>query len=156
MNKFYAVTTKCGHVGRGKFIEVTFPVVAESGREAALKGKAIPRVKHDNKYAIVDVKRITEDEYTKLQENVSKDPYLRCRNSQEQRKTCPNIGERIQYLYKIEDHRSERKERVKMLKNINKVNERYALKQAKNDYRLMDLDNEYMAEGGEGYGFIWN
>ena len=48
-NKFYAVVTKCGHVGNGKYREVTFPINADSGKEAAEIARWIPRVKHHKK-----------------------------------------------------------------------------------------------------------
>ena len=41
--KYFAVTTKCGHVGRKYYLPVTFPIVAESGKGAARLGRDIPR-----------------------------------------------------------------------------------------------------------------
>ena len=38
-NKYYAVTTKCGHVGKGKFYIVTFAIKAFTKKEAAEKGR---------------------------------------------------------------------------------------------------------------------
>ena len=45
-NKYYAVTTKCGHVGKGKFYIVTFAVKALTKKEAAerIKKKQIPKL----------------------------------------------------------------------------------------------------------------
>lgn len=35
--RYFIVTAKCGHVGKGKYIEVDFPVIANSKKEAAQK-----------------------------------------------------------------------------------------------------------------------
>ena len=62
-NKFYAVVTKCGHVGNGKYREVTFPINTDSGKEAAEIARWIPRVKHHKKDAIINVTEISYDYY---------------------------------------------------------------------------------------------
>ena len=67
--KYYAVTTKCGHVRRNKYVEVTFAIAAESGKEAAKIGRYMPRVKHDLPMAITNVVRISYEEYLELKEN---------------------------------------------------------------------------------------
>ena len=33
--RFYVVTAKCGHVGRGKYLEIEFPIYAESRHDAS-------------------------------------------------------------------------------------------------------------------------
>lgn len=85
MNK-YEVKCKCGHVGRNKYIVISFPVLAENGKDAARKARNFPRVKHHNKEAIISVKKITEEEYEQLQNKNAKDGYLKCKNIQDQRK----------------------------------------------------------------------
>ena len=79
-NKFYAVVTKCGHVGNGKYREVTFPINADSGTEAAEIARWIPRVKHHKKDAIINVTEISYDYYIELLEINNNDPYLQCKN----------------------------------------------------------------------------
>ena len=77
--KYFAVTTKCGHVGRKYYLPVTFPVVAESGKEAARLGRDIPRVKHTHKDAILDVREISYEEYLILEnENDNNDNCNEC------------------------------------------------------------------------------
>ena len=52
-NKFYAVVTKCGHVGNGKYREVTFPINADSGKDAAEIARWIPRVKYHKRMQLL-------------------------------------------------------------------------------------------------------
>ena len=54
--RYYEVTAKCGHVGKGFYIPITFPVRAKSAAEAASVTRAFPRVKHDHKDAILIVR----------------------------------------------------------------------------------------------------
>lgn len=83
--KYYSVTAKCGHVGRAFYIPVSFPVQAESGKEAAARVRSFGRVKHHHKDAILGVQEICSEEYDVLLEQNRLDPYLCCRNVQEQR-----------------------------------------------------------------------
>lgn len=106
--KFYAVETKCGHVGHQYCIIITFAIKACSGKEAARIAREIPRVKHDHKDAIQSVRCITEKEYLSIQEQNSNDEYLQCRSIQEQRERCTNINSRIIFdTYFSEDRRKE-------------------------------------------------
>ena len=81
---YYAVTCKCGHVGRQFFVRLDFPVNADSGKEAAEIARFIPRVKHDHKDAILNCAEIDYEEYLILQKINNNDPYLKCKNPQEQ------------------------------------------------------------------------
>lgn len=91
----YAVTAQFGHVGRGKYIPKTIPVYAENGREAAEKVRWMPRVKHHRKDAIIDVRKISEEEYLELKEINKNDPYFKVGSKQEQEKLCNNIEEAV-------------------------------------------------------------
>ena len=82
--KFFRVTCKCGHVGKQFFVRVDFPVNADSGKEAAEIARFIPRVKHDHKDAILNCVEIDYEEYQILQKINNNDPYLKCKNPQEQ------------------------------------------------------------------------
>lgn len=86
--KTYKVCAKCGHVGRGRYIESVFPIRAESPKEAAAKVREFPRVKHHHKDAIIYVREITEEQFNELVHINSKNPYMKCKNIQEQRKNC--------------------------------------------------------------------
>lgn len=92
--KYYEVIAKCGHVGEGKCVLITFACAAESGKEAAAKVRAYPRVKHHHKDAIRNVREISFEEYIKLRAENDADPYLHCKNIQEQRK-IPGFEKRI-------------------------------------------------------------
>ena len=92
--KFFEVEAKCGHVGMNKCILVTFACVAQDGKEAAAKARQFPRVKHDHKDAIRDVREISFEEFVKLRSENDADPYLHCKNPQEQRK-IPGFEARI-------------------------------------------------------------
>ena len=92
--KYYIVRTKCGHVGKTKYIVIDFPVAAENGKEAAKKARRIPRVKHHQKDAIIHVTEVSYDEYVECFKKNDNDAYLKCSNKQEQN-SIPNFCERI-------------------------------------------------------------
>lgn len=82
--KYFKVQAKCGHVGRNHYILKWFYVKALTGEEAAKVVRDKPRVKHDRKDAIRNVKEITFEEYqTGLKIN-SKDMYFKSTSKQEQ------------------------------------------------------------------------
>lgn len=85
MNKYFAVETKCGHVGKGKCIYIWFAVKAENGKAAAAKAREYKRAKHHHKDAIRKVKEISFEEYIQLRFANDNDPYLQCKNIQQQR-----------------------------------------------------------------------
>ncbi|MBQ8932670.1 MAG: hypothetical protein IJ061_00115 [Lachnospiraceae bacterium] len=121
---YYEVSTKCGHVGRGKYVIRTFPVIAEDGRQAAEKARYMPRVKHDHKDAILSVVLIDSERYEELRIINSQDPYLRCKNIQEQRANCIDLDlydepEKINYKKK---NINTRKARAEIRNRKNKIN----------------------------------
>ena len=61
--RYFNVTAKCGHVGRGYYIPITFAVKAESAAEAASVARDLPRVKHHHKDAILSVKEVNRYEF---------------------------------------------------------------------------------------------
>ena len=92
--KYYIVTAKCGHVGRGYYIPIDFPVRAESKTEAAKITRNSPRVKHHHKDAILDCREVSFEEYKAVIEKNKKDTYLLCHSSTEQRLFC-DIEDRV-------------------------------------------------------------
>ncbi len=82
--KYYKVVTKCGHVGRKRYIPITFAINAESGKEASKVARALPRVKHNRKFAIISCEEIMYDEYLEIKRFNNNDPYLKCKNIQQQ------------------------------------------------------------------------
>lgn len=85
MKKYYSIQVKCGHVGKKFYVPMTFAIIAESAKEAARIAREMPRVKHDHKDAIQSVLEISREEYIALRQQNDADPYLHCRNVQEQR-----------------------------------------------------------------------
>ena len=74
---YYLVSAICGHVGRGKGIVKCFSIKARNGKEAAAKCRNMPRVKHDNKHAILNTRLVDEDEYWRQMEENNGDPYFK-------------------------------------------------------------------------------
>ena len=93
--KYYAVTAKCGHVGRGYYILIEFGVGAKDAKEAARIARSIPRVKHDHKDAIRKVREISREEYLKIQYRNYNDPYLKAHNKQDQETYCKKFEKRL-------------------------------------------------------------
>ena len=85
MNNYYEVEAKCGHVGRNKYVPIRFAVVAESGSEAASMVRQFPRVKHDHKYAILNVTKIDYERYLEINAINNNNPYLKCKSKHEQK-----------------------------------------------------------------------
>ena len=82
--RYYEVTAKCGHVGKGYYIPIGFAVRAETASEAAMVTRTMPRVKHDHKDAILSVREGDIFEYDHLRQGNRCDPYLQCRSRREQ------------------------------------------------------------------------
>ena len=75
--RFYLVTAKCGHVGRGMYIDVDFPVCAENGSDAAQQILKRSKVKKQLKNAITAVIEISEIEYNNYKEENIYSNYLK-------------------------------------------------------------------------------
>ncbi len=126
---YFKVTAKCGHVGKRKYVPITFAVVASNKKEAAKRTRKFPRVKRNHKDAILNVKQICYDDYLTIRNINDNDPYLKCRNIQEQRK-IENFDSRLEaeQRYLNNDVTKTRKERVqyklKIFKELNKLHER--------------------------------
>ena len=103
----YEVNAKCGHVGRGKYVNISFPVVASDGKSAAKIVRFMGRVKHDWKDAINYVREITAEEYASLVAINQEDMYLQCRNVQMQRE-IDGFKDRIQIRQEISYGEKER------------------------------------------------
>ena len=82
--KYFKVHAKCGHVGRNHYILKWFYVKALTGEEAAKLVRDKPRVKHDHKDAIREVKEINFEDYLIGLKINSEDMYFKCNNKQEQ------------------------------------------------------------------------
>ena len=123
---YYLVTAKCGHVGKGKYHEVEFPVYANSKSEAAQMCLKKGKVKKQLKNAITCVVEITLDEYLIKKEKLSNDIYVRAHTKRE-------IGDYIQSAETLQfekHHRKAsfetRKERVFFIMRKRRIREEYA------------------------------
>lgn len=106
---YYKVDAKCGHVGRNYYVVKSFPIIANTKKEAAKIVRGIPRVKHHHKDAIKAIKEITLNEYISLGLQHASDPYFHCKNIQLQRKLChEEIFEEPQ-AYKVKQEKSRKK-----------------------------------------------
>lgn len=74
---YYLVEAMCGHVRRGRYIPIIFPVIAESASEAAKLTRSFPRVKHHAKHAIINVTKTDEEGFYNQKAINSGDPYLK-------------------------------------------------------------------------------
>ena len=129
--KYFMVIAKCGHVGKKNYIPVKFAVVAESGKEAAKKVRQFPRVKHDHKDAILDVRCITLEEFLEIKEINDNDPYLKSHSRQEQN-LIVNLDERmVADLHNVKQafDKQTRKDRVAYKLRKFKILEEYANKE---------------------------
>ncbi len=84
MTKYFKVVAKCGHVGRKKYVPITFAVKAKNGKEAAEIARWIPRVKHQHSDAILDCEKISYEEFQEINKKNELDDYLKCKNVQQQ------------------------------------------------------------------------
>lgn len=121
-NKYYAITVKCGHVGRNKYIPITFPIIANSKKKAAEVVRLFPRVKHDHKDYVLDAREVTREEYLDILEKNNNDIYLKVASIQEQREKCLDLEERL--CQENRDNqtikREDRNDRVKYIQKKNK------------------------------------
>ena len=83
--RYYIVTAKCGHVGKGRYIPIPFAIRARSAAEAASIARRMPRVKHHHKDAIKNVQEIDKNRYIAIIKENQQDPYFHCHSIQEQR-----------------------------------------------------------------------
>ena len=92
--KYFIVTAKCGHVGRTNCIWINFAVPAPDAKGAAAKVRNYKRVKRNHKDFIANVKEVSFEEFFLQMTLNNQDPYLHCKNRQEQ-KGIEHMDERI-------------------------------------------------------------
>ena len=69
---YYFVIAKCGHVGKGKYIDVIFPIMAETKKEASQMVLLKPKVKKQLSNAISSIFEVSKEEFDK-QININKE-----------------------------------------------------------------------------------
>ena len=108
--RYFDVTAKCGHVGRGYYIPITFAVKAGSAAEAAALARAIPRVKHDHRDAILSVEEVDLEGYLDRCHVNGYDPYLSCTSKREQWLEYDAISGRVEREARPERDREKARE----------------------------------------------
>ena len=129
---YYLVTAKCGHVGKTSYMPITFPVIAESGKEAARIVRGYPRVKRDHWDAILDCQKVDEATHNAQKALNAKDPYLHATSKQEQDEMVTNLLERIE----SDNHQNE-------LKKLNKKSSKPNLMFQRKKYNGYRYEYEY-------------
>ncbi len=140
MNRYFAVETKCGHVGKNMCIYIWFAVKADSGKAAAAKARDYKRVKHHHKDAIREVREISFEEYIQLRLDNTNDPYLQCKNIQQQR-GLDNLEERIEedkYILSKSNKKISNRDTAYLLKK-NAIQTKDAIKRMREDYYDDDI-----------------
>jgi hypothetical protein len=79
---YFIVQAKCGHVGKGKYIPIDFPIRAMDARRAAFLVRLKPGVKHHQSNAILSVRKVSVVEYLLYRRLFRDDVYwqLACKN----------------------------------------------------------------------------
>ena len=94
---YYIVQARCGHLGHGRYIPISFPVRANDGEEAASLTKGFPRVKKNRKDSILSVTEVGYLAYQCQRVLNEMDPYLNVYSKREQDKIMPLIEHRIKF-----------------------------------------------------------
>lgn len=89
--KFFIVDAVCGHVGRGNYVIKSFAVEAEDAKDAAVRSRIIPRVKHHYKYAIQNVREVSLQDYVIQRLKNEFDPYFQVTSRTDQKKYCSDL-----------------------------------------------------------------
>ena len=113
--KYFAVHCRCGHVGLKNYVEIVFAIMANNRKEAAKKARGFARVKHNKKDAIINCYEISHEQYDEIIKANKNDPYLKCKNIQEQR-TITDFESRIlreSETVVVKKSKQERKEFIK-------------------------------------------
>lgn len=93
--KYFMVTAKCGHVGKNNYYKCTLFLKAENGRAAAKIARDCPRVKHDQKDAILSVTEIDSIVFEAGRELNHSIHYFTCESIQEQRMYFSEIEDNV-------------------------------------------------------------
>ena len=116
MKKYFIVIAKCGHVGKGKYIEVEFPTISSSKTNAAKSVLQAGKVKKQLKNAISAVYEVNEDEYLEVKERFENDSYIHSHYKKEVSLDSYDI-QSLEFKNKIKTSFNDRTERVKYYLN---------------------------------------
>lgn len=128
MKKYFKVTAKCGHVGRGYYYPGEFYVMAETAKEAASKVRCFPRVKHDHKDAILSVEEITKQESIYGMARKRHTAYYNCHNIQQQNMIESTFIDKLEIDTKREDKPKYKNTKHSLRKSFNNDESYVAMK----------------------------
>ena len=121
--KYYLVIAKCGHVGKGKYVEVEFPVYAVDKHSASQMCLKLGKVKKHLKNAISNIYEISYEEYLTKLEDYNDNKFVRAHTKKE-------IVDYIDSAHRLESDKKgykhsfkSRNERVLYLLKRNKIME---------------------------------
>ena len=137
--KYYKVTAKCGHVGKGFYYPGDLFIKAENGRAAAKVARDMPRVKHDHKDAILNVVEIDFEAYLNGKEEAKNNPYFFCESIQEQYKYWDEIEAHLLVDDYLEKQNSKKVSKRHSLRNVYNADPQYDL------YKSCSCKFEYYA-----------
>ena len=80
---YYLVYAKCGHVGKGNYLEVAFPVYAKTAHDAAQIVLKRPKVKKHLKNAITSVEEINYEDYLNELESFKNNEYIKAHSKKD-------------------------------------------------------------------------
>ena len=120
---YYLVYAKCGHVGKGNYLEVAFPVYAKTAHDAAQIVLKRPKVKKHLKNAITSVEGIDYEDYNNELETFKNNDYIKA-HSKRDLIFCELDVNQIESGYKqYKKSFSSRRERVNYILKKNKIKE---------------------------------
>ncbi|MBR5964998.1 MAG: hypothetical protein IK015_02630 [Treponema sp.] len=93
--KYFKANVKFGHVGRNNYYNGFLYLYANSKKDAARIAREYPRVKHDQKDAILGIEEINYVDFMRGLERNKVNSYFSCYNIQEQRSCFAEIQDSI-------------------------------------------------------------
>ena len=120
--KYYLVTAKCGHVGNGKYLEINFPIYAESKSDAAQKCLKRGKVKKHLKNAISFVQEISFEEFQEELIQFRNNGFVKAHTKNEVIEYLDDVQE-LEHKRSWKKSFNDRKERILYMMKKNKIME---------------------------------
>ncbi len=120
---YYLVYAKCGHVGKGNYLEVAFPVYAKTAHDATQIVLKRPKVKKHLKNAITSVEEINYEDYLNELESFKNNDYIKA-HSKKDLMICELDVNNLESSFKqYKKSFSSRMERVNYILRKNRIKE---------------------------------
>ena len=116
--RYFKVTAKCGHVGKGNYVPVAFAVRAESRSDASQKVLTFPRVKKQLSDAIISCEEIDKSSYKELLKANGENKYLQCTCNRQQDEIEDFSLQICKNIYRTAKHKVEPAKSMKYRKQI--------------------------------------